>query len=161
MADVLYAGLTYEQVVYKYNQTVASVCVMHVSTLADAEDCFQNTFLKLYTKSPEFTDENHLKAWLIRVAINECNNSRRRYRWTTPLEEAKNTSVTFTEDIQDISWAFLKLEPKYRDVLYLKYCEQYKSDEIAEILGKKPSTVRTMLKRGVAKLKSIYGGDDL
>ena len=67
MAEVLYAGLTYEQVVDNYFQTVASVCVLHIQNNADAQDCFQNTFMKLFEKSPEFESKNHLKAWLIRV----------------------------------------------------------------------------------------------
>ncbi len=60
-----FAGLSYEQVVREYGQTVASVCVMRLRSRADAEDCFQNVFLKLLRKSPNFCDESHLKAWLI------------------------------------------------------------------------------------------------
>ena len=46
-----YAGLTYEQAVRKYADSVAKVCRVHLDNTADAEDCFQNTFFKLYTKS--------------------------------------------------------------------------------------------------------------
>ncbi len=70
MPEKLYAGLTYEQIVRKYSQTVANVCLIRLQNYADAEDCFQNTFVKLFTNSPQFTGENHLKAWLIRVAVN-------------------------------------------------------------------------------------------
>lgn len=72
MSETLFAGLTFEQTVRKYSQTVAGVCVMHLQNYADAEDCYQNVFLALLSKAPEFSDENHLKAWLIRVSINEC-----------------------------------------------------------------------------------------
>ncbi len=161
MADNNYAGLTFEQVVHKYFQTVASVCVMHIQNHADAQDCFQNTFLKLYQKSPDFTDENHLKAWLIRVSINECNNCRRANRKTIPLEQAEHVIKFPTDEESDISWALVQLDKKFRDVLYLRYCEQYNANEIAEILGKNPNTVRTLLKRGKERLKSIYGGDDV
>lgn len=70
MAEMSFAGLKYEQVVHKYNQTVVGICVMRLKNWADAEDCFQNTFISLYKNSPTFSDEAHLKAWLIRVAIN-------------------------------------------------------------------------------------------
>lgn len=161
MAELLYAGLSYEQVVQKYYQTVASVCVMHIKSKQDAEDCFQNTFLKLYQKSPDFNSESHLKAWLIRVAINECTNLRRKNRFTVSLTYVdSDDAISLPDnDSNDISWALVRLEDKYRDVLYLKYCEQYKSQEIAEILGKSPNTVRTLIKRGKEKLKKIYGGD--
>lgn len=160
MADIHYAGLTYEEVVQNYQKTVASVCVMHIQSYADAQDCFQNTFIKLYQKSPDFKDENHLKAWLIRVAINECNTLRRQYKKTAELTQQTDDVIEFPTNKTDISWALVKLEPKYRDVLYLRYCEQYTSGEIAQILGQNPNTVRTLLKRGKEKLKRIYGGDD-
>lgn len=159
MADVSFAGLQFEEVVKKYNQTVVSVCIMRLRNYADAEDCFQNTFVSLYQKSPEFCNESHLKAWLIRVAINECNNYIKKNKKTVSLDDYKNSAVSFPEDETDISWALLKLEDKYRDVIYLHYCQNYKVSEISEILGKKQNTVKTLLMRGREKLKSIYGGD--
>lgn len=160
MADNLYAGLTYEEVVNKFFQTVASVCVLHINNHADAQDCFQNTFVKLLEKSPDFNDESHLKAWLIRVAINECNNMRRKNSRVIQFEE-KIVEISYkSDDEKDISWALVQLDPKYREVLYLRYCEQYNANEIASIIGKSPVAVRTMLKRGKEKLKKIYGGVD-
>lgn len=160
MADNLYAGLTYEEVVNKFFQTVASVCVLHINNHADAQDCFQNTFVKLLEKSPDFNDESHLKAWLIRVAINECNNVRRKNSRVIQFEE-KIVEISYkSDDEKDISWALVQLDPKYREVLYLRYCEQYNANEIASIIGKSPVAVRTMLKRGKEKLKKIYGGVD-
>ncbi len=161
MADNFFAGLSFEQVVQKYNKTVAGVCVMRLQNWADAEDCFQNTFVRLYSKSPHFNDDNHLKAWLIRVAINECNNYIRKNRRLVPLDAVKSEAVVFDEDNRDISWALMKVEPKYREVLYLHYCEQYKVREIAQLLGKNQNTIKTMLKRGREKLKCIYGGDEI
>lgn len=54
----------------------------------------------------------------------------------------------------------MRLTPKYREVLYLHYFEDYKVDEIAEILGSKSGTVKSLLSRGRRKLKELYGGDD-
>ncbi|MDO4747680.1 MAG: sigma-70 family RNA polymerase sigma factor [Eubacteriales bacterium] len=160
MAEVLFAGLEFEQVVRKYNQTVVSVCIMRLKNWADAEDCFQNTFVRLYQKSPEFSDESHLKAWLIRVAINECKNHIKKNSKTIYLDDQNDCAVDFPKDSMDISWALLQLQPKYRDVLYLYYVEQYKVDEIAYILKLNPNTVKTTLKRGREKLRTIYGGDE-
>lgn len=155
----LYAGLTYEAVVRKYAQTVAGVCMMRLQHHADAEDCFQNTFVKLLTKSPSFQDESHLKHWLIRVAIHECYNYIKKNRRTLSLDQLDVEPSYRSEDKLDISWALMKLAPDYREILYLHYCERYKVKEIAEILGKNPNTVKVMLKRGREKLKSIYGGE--
>ena len=159
MADVLFAGMAYEQVMRKYADTVAGVCVVRLQNWADAEDCFQNTFIKLFQKSPDFQDENHLKAWLIRVAINECRSYISKNRRQLSLDNLEHVPIISCEDEWDVSWALMRTEPKYREVLYLYYCEQYKVDEIAKILGKNPNTVKTLLKRGREKLKKIYGGD--
>ena len=161
MAELSFAGLSYEQVVHKYNQTVVAVCVMRLKNWADAEDCFQNTFVRLYKNAPSLNDEAHLKAWLIRVAINECNSYIRKNKKFLSFEDRKDTAVDFPYDTSDISWALVQLEPKYRDVLYLYYCEKYKVEEIANILSHNHNTVKTLLKRGREKLKSIYGGDGI
>lgn len=159
MADICYAGLSYDQVLQKYADTVAGVCVMRLQNWADAEDCFQNTFIKLFEKSPEFKDESHLKAWLIRVAINECSDYISKNRRAVSLDRLEREPVISRENERDISWALMRTEPKYREALYLYYCERYKVREIAKILGKNPNTVKTLLKRGREKLKEIYGGD--
>lgn len=156
-----YVGLSFEQVVKKYKTTVGRVCLVRLENYADAEDCFQNVFSALYTKSPHFKDEEHLKAWLIRVAINECKNYVRNNRPLLHLKDVKENSIDFPQDECDISWALLRLEPKYRNVLYLHYNERYKIDEISKILGKSKNTVKSLLRRGREKLKNIYGGDDV
>lgn len=158
MADKLYAGLLYDEAVRKYAQTVQSVCIVRLRSLADAEDCMQNTFIKLYTKAPDFKSEEHLKAWLLKVAINECNQFFRANRRHLSLDEIHDIPLPQSLDELDISWALMKLEPKYREVLYLYYGERYTSEQIAKILGKNHNTVRTMLRRGREKLKMIYGG---
>ncbi len=159
MSEKLFAGLTYEQTVRKYARTVGGVCLMRLKNYADSEDCFQNVFMKLLSKSPEFTDENHLKAWLIRVAVNECNSFLRKKRRVVSFEEAVREEISFNEDKNDISWALMKTPQKYRETLYLYYCEQYKVKEIAEILEISETAVKARLKRGREKLKAIYGGD--
>ena len=95
MAKEQFLGLEFEQVVRQYSSTVVSVCVMRLQNWADAEDCFQNTFVRLYQKSPDFTDEKHLKAWLIRVAVNECKNYIRDNTPLLPLKDVKENSVDF------------------------------------------------------------------
>ena len=158
--DRAFARLTFEQAVRKYADTVTGICVMRLQNKADAEDCFQNVFTKLYFKSPDFESEEHLKAWLIRVAIHECAAYMRKNRRVIPVDSYREQHNVFNFDHSDMSWALFKTPAKYRDVLYLYYCEQYKVKEIAIILQKKENTVKSLLKRGREILKSIYGGDD-
>ena len=156
-----YAGMSYEQVVQKYARTVASACIMRLNSYADAEDCFQNTFFKLYTASPDFKDERHLKAWLIRVAINECRSTLRTLGRTLSLEKAADIPVFLNEDADSDSFpaVLMRLKPKYREAIWLHYCEGYRVEEIARILGRNPNTVKTLLRRGRERIREIYGGE--
>lgn len=156
-----YAGLSYEQAVHDYAQAVASVCLMRLGSYDDAEDCFQNTFLKLYTSSPSFDSTEHLKAWLLRVAINECRSVLRLRGRAVPLDAVRETPVFFDEDLERDSFPALlmKLKPKYREPLYLYYCEGYSVEETARILGRNPNTVKTLLRRGRQQIEEITGGE--
>lgn len=158
-SDKRFAGLTFEQALRRYADVVTGVCVMRLQNAADAEDCFQNTFAKLYFRSPDFESEDHLKAWLIRVAVHECADYMRKNRRVVPAEIHMEASVDFDFDRSDMTWALFKTPPKYRDVLYLHYCLGYKISEISEILHKKENTVKSLLRRGREILKSIYGGE--
>lgn len=159
MARLIYGEMDFETVVRKYADPVLSACIMRLGNEADADDCFQNTFLKLYTDPPEFREEEHIKAWLLRVAINECKNFIRDNRKTVPLDSIPSVAQPNSDDIRDISWALMRVEGEYREALYLYYVEQYRVREIAEILDKNPNTVKTLLSRGRKKLKKIYGGE--
>ena len=161
MKAFYFANLSYEQVVVKYKDTVGKICLLRLNNPLDAEDCFQNVFTKLLLSRKDFENEEHLKAWLIKVAINECKNHIRDNKPLLPLKDCEKTAVYFEQDSCDISWAMMKLGDKYRNVLYLHYIERYKIDEIAKILGKSRNTVKTLLKRGREQLKKIYGGDDV
>ena len=151
--------VAFEELYARTRRGVFAFLYTYLHNYADAEDCFQNTFSKLWLKSPDFQSEEHLKAWLIRVAIHECADYMRKNRRTVPLSPAAEKSDGFSFDRSDMSWALFKTPAKYRDVLYLFYCEQYKVKEIAAILQIKENTVKSLLKRGRDKLKSIYGGD--
>ena len=157
-----FAGLTYVQTVKKYSDTVTKICIVRLQNWADAEDCYQNTFVALFQNSTQFESEEHLKAWLIRVCINECNDYLKKYRKSLSLDrDVKDIAFTLDEDKSDLSWALLQLKSKYRDIIYLHYYEGYKLEEIADILGLKLNTVKSLLKRGKDKLKFICGGEVL
>ena len=62
------------EIISKYADLVFRLCIVYLKNTADAEDAFQNIFIKLFEKSPSFNDEEHLKAWLIKCTTNHCKN---------------------------------------------------------------------------------------
>ncbi|WP_288323568.1 RNA polymerase sigma factor [Eggerthella sinensis] len=129
---------------------------------ADASDICQETFISLLKDVTVFRDDEHLKAWLIRVAINRCHQLRRtasRHR-TQPLPDDESllpTSPAASEALlaNDVWRVLGTLPQKYRAVVHLHYVEGYATEEIAEILKCRPATVRSRLHRARAQLKTL------
>ena len=63
-----------EKTIEKYGDMLYRLCFIMLKNESDAEDAVQETVIKLYQKSPAFRDEEHEKAWLIRVATNQCRD---------------------------------------------------------------------------------------
>lgn len=146
--------------VEQLGDTVYRYAVIHLKSEAEAQDVYQEVFLKLYEKQPEFESMEHAKAWLLRVCINMCKN-KLRYSFMhshKELDERVNNIADKTSENEnqvDIVHYLKQLPEKYSRIIYLYYYEEYKSAEIAEICEMKESTVRSLLKRGREKLKEI------
>jgi RNA polymerase sigma-70 factor (ECF subfamily) len=148
-----------QSTVYKYSQTIVKVAFSYLKNTADAEDITQEVFLSLMQNQPEFDNEKHLKAWLIRVAINKCKNHLKSgwFRSTNPIPE----DISYLPNEQsELLATVLSLEVKYRLPIHLFYYEGYSIKEIAEILEEKEKTIGTRLARGRKVLKNIIGGLD-
>ena len=118
------------------------------------EDVIQNVFIKLI-KEPNFKDESHMKAWLIRVTINQCKdfNKMAWYRRTESLSD--ELMIPFTKEEQGVLEEVFKLSKNYRNVIYLYYFEGYSIKEIANILNKSENTISSQLSRARKVLKNI------
>ena len=121
----------------------------------DAEDVTQEVFVALL-KTPTITDENHLKSWLIRVAINKSRNLRRFFarRKSVPLEAAASKHY-FAEEDSGVLDIVNKRPAIERDIVFLHYFEGYTAKEIGEILNKNENAIFARLKRIKVKLKDI------
>ena len=152
--------VTYKKAVEGYANVVFRVAYSYCKNQSDAEDIMQNTFLKLLQGNYEFCDEDHLKKWLIRVAINEAKNVRASFwkRKVVPISSCEEKGVSFDTLEQSMLFeAVRELTEKYRVVIHLYYNEGYAIKEIADILGIKETTVQTQLMRAREKLKERLG----
>jgi len=127
----------------------------------DADDAVQNTFIKYTQTDKEFESEEHLKAWLMRVVINQAKDISASFwrRHRSSLEDYTET-LTFAEPSDGALFdAVMRLPEKYRIVIHLYYYEDYSVSEIAEILHARENTVKTQLRRGRDALKKSLGED--
>lgn len=136
----------------QYHSTVYRAAFSYAGDRADAEDIVQDTFVKLYTFSGSFESEEHVKAWLIRVAVNLAKNLLRSRRRKNETELNENTPCDSGGDLYQ---TVMELPSSYREVIYLYYYEGYSVKEIAGILREPVSTITTRLSRGRKQLKKL------
>lgn len=165
----------YRAAVDAFGDMVYRIALNQTRSAADADDITQAVFLKLYEKPPVFpeadgttasgagrstpiddTRDEHLKAWLIRVTVNECKSLWRTvWRQRVDLREVEDTDMpAFSEPNHEALYAALGALPeKCRIVVHLFYFEEFRTSEIASILRIKEPTVRTRLARARKLLK--------
>ena len=146
-----------EEVIAEYSNMIYRLAFAQMKNKHDAEDVFQDVFLRYISKSRVFESEEHRKAWLIRVTVNRCRSLLSAwFRKAEPLDE---TMVFEIKEDNDLFEYLTLLPQKYRSVIHLFYCEDLSVRQISEILNAKESTVRTWLTRARSILgKKLKGG---
>lgn len=150
--------------VERFGPTVYRLAYARTGNRADAEDLMQETFLCLLRKGPDsFRDDEHAKAWLLRVTAQRSSNlhraaSRRR---EVPLDAAGELAALDDQAAEAVE-AVQALPPKLRVVIHLFYYERLSVAEIAQALGVSQAAVKTRLSRARDKLRYILtqGGEE-
>ena len=122
---------------------------------ADAEDAAQDALLRYHISEKQFESEQHIRAWLLRVAINCAKNVSRSFfrRNTVPLEDYMDSLEFDSGESREIFREVMNLPETYRLVIHLYYYEDYTVAEIGRILGLTESNVKVRLSRGRQLLK--------
>ncbi|MCH5351938.1 MAG: sigma-70 family RNA polymerase sigma factor [Acutalibacter sp.] len=148
--------LPLETLAQKYQISVYRAAFSVCKNPQDAEDVTQETFLSYHRSSGQFESEEHIRAWLLRVAINKGKNLRLSFwaRNRQSLEDYLESLIFEEPEDRDLFTAVMALPEKYRTVIHLFYYEDYTVKEIAKILGAGEGTVKTRLHRGREMLKN-------
>ena len=143
-----------------YSDTIRRICMLHLKNAADTEDIFQTVFLKYALSDVCFENNEHEKAWLIRVTINACKDLLKSFwKHTIALDEIIEQPSNISPDHKGVLEAVLSLPARYRDVVYLHFYEGYTVPEISQILHKNVNTVYTLLNRSKQMLQKKLAGD--
>jgi RNA polymerase sigma-70 factor (ECF subfamily) len=156
------AGDCVDEVIARYSTMIYRLAFAHTGGKCNAEDVFQDVFLTYISKPRVFNDEDHRKAWFIRVTINKCKTLKSS-AWVQRTEPLNDTIVFENRAEADLFEYLALLPQKYRSATHLFYCEELPVKQISEILNARESTVRTWLTRARAilreKLKGEYFND--
>lgn len=146
----------------RYADMVRRLCLIHLKNQADSEDVFQTVFMKYVLSSAVFENEEHEKAWFIRVTVNACRDLLRSFfrSRTVSIDELIDLPEDEPSETREVLSAVLELPEKYRDVVYLHYFEGYTAPEIGRLINKNVNTVYSLLARSKKLLREKLGGDE-
>lgn len=141
---------------------VYRLALCRLQNTADAEDVYQDVFLRLLGEADRDWDGEHLKAWLLRTALNRCADIQRGRvrRPVLSLDEVGELARPVDSEAAELWEAVARLPESEQTVVHLHYAEGYRTEEIAALLRVPAATVRTRLRRARLRLKDLLGGSD-
>lgn len=142
-----------EKFVKKYADLVYKVAFTILKNKDNTEDVFQDVFMKLCSGNIKFINEEHEKAWIIRVTKNKCLDFLKRSCNKNKSELDENIPKEEPEDNSEVLHEVMKLPDKYRIIIYLFYYEGYKISEISSLLEINESTLKSRLVKAREILK--------
>ena len=150
----------YKRLTNLYIDMVYRVALNGCKNKYDADDIVQETFLKLLKCKKKFESDEHVRNWLLRVAVNECNSMwNSSWHKKVVLKDEQDEKMVFeTQEQSDLYELVMQMSPKYRQVIYLYYFEEFSVREVASILKISETAVQTRLQRARNKLKEQLGG---
>lgn len=152
-------GRNAERLLDTFGNAILRMTYSYLHNMSDAEEILQETLIKYLTVQPELQGPEHEKAWLLRVAANLSKN-RLDYNRLRDTDELEETLVSQEREDLSFLWDAVKQLPDAnREVIHLFYYEGYPTAQIAKILDRRESTVRSDLRRGRERLKKILKED--
>lgn len=152
--------------VRKYQSKIYWVIRKMVIDHDDADDLVQEVFVKVWLKLDTFREDSALYTWLYRIATNETLNflRKKRKRFFLPIQDVEkelseklmNSDLISGSEVEiKLQQALLKLPDKQRLVFNLKYFEDLKYEEIAEITGSSVGTLKANYHHAVKKIENF------
>ena len=147
-----------EKIIEEYADMVYRIALTRCQSVENAEDIFQEVFMKFSEKNIKFESKEHEKSWLIRVTINLTKNMKGS-AWNRRVVSLDENIEFNTKEENEIYSIVSTLPQNYRTVIYLLYYEGYKVNEISKLMDKSEGTIKTWLFRAREMLKEkIEGG---
>lgn len=148
-----------ETLVYRYSNMLYKICLVILCNEHDAQDAVQETFYRYLRKRKDFQNNEHEKAWLIRVATNICKDMRR-FQLRHPMVAIEQTSEAITTfERSAVLEELMMLPDKLKVVVYLYYIEGYSQREIGEMLHISEAAVKKRMQRGKEQFRINIQGE--
>lgn len=132
-----------------------AIAYSYLRTEADALEVVQEASCRAWMKRKKLKDEQAFTSWVIRITINCCMDELRRKKRVFPAEKLEENVVLemTSSDRIDLEQAMVRMKPKYRHAVILKYYQDMTTVEIAKVLEKPEGTIKTWLREGLKQLR--------
>ncbi len=155
-------------VLLRHYQSAWSVARSHGLSQGDAEDAVQSAFVAALGSAQRFAGGSTVRTWLLGHVVNACRNLARAHRRRRAREGIMPTALPSTpelerppEELAALRVALAGLPPHYRVPIELRFAHGLEPAEIARTLGAAPGTVRSLLSRGLERLRQALGRDGI
>lgn len=137
------------------------ICASQFREGCDREDAVQEALRRAWEKAGTLREEAYFDTWVIRILLNVCHSMQKRRRRFLPEEAMPERAAPDRAGDRALYDALLMLDEKLRTPILLHYIEGYRVEEVARMLGTRPGTVKTRMKRGREKLKELLSGEEI
>jgi len=161
---------SFQELVRVFQEDIYRLAYYRTFSQMDAEDLTQDVFEQAYRKMDSLNDPQRFRAWLYSIAVNRCNDFLRRRKYLALLQMRtaqeqdvmdtdKNMNNTYTDRIekkrfwQQVKAMLHKLSAMERQVFTLRFMDHRNINEIAVILDRNESTIKTYLYRALGKVR--------
>ncbi len=158
---------SFHEIVTKYDTRIMTLTLQIAQNKEDAEDIYQETFIKVYKNLSKFRFESDIYTWIYRIAVNTAYNYNRKHSKIKVIEPKEDDGYDLLDWVFDpqsneenrgdlimaINQSLLKLSHQQRIVFILKHLQQLKIKDIANILDLSEGTVKKYLFRAMEKLR--------
>ncbi|PGL70652.1 RNA polymerase sigma factor [Bacillus sp. AFS055030] len=129
----------------------------YVKNSEDAVDILQDSIHKAISSKDKLKNEQSLKSWFYRIVVNTSLDFLRKQKKVTVMDEETIELYSSGQDDNytdiDLERSLESLPTKYRAVIVLRYFEDLKIEEVAEILQESPNTIKTRLYKALEILR--------
>jgi RNA polymerase sigma-70 factor (ECF subfamily) len=152
----------FEELMIASERRVANVAWRILGDAEEVKEAMQETFLRVFRYLRRYDEQRDFFAWLYRIAVNVCRDlegRRRRRRIFIPLDEAQamTTQPRTNDDVAQLRRAIDTLPERERLAIILRDIEELSTEDVAEILGNTPATVRVQISKARARLRTWFG----
>jgi len=158
----------FETVMQRSERRVATLAWRILADPEDVREAIQETYLRVFRHLDRYDERREFIGWLYTIAVNVCRDIDRKRRrraaryeslddvHPVPEREHPDRVAARSQEVMLLERAVDALPPKQRLAVILRDIEELPTDEVAEILGTKPVTVRVQISAARAKIRELF-----